>query len=104
MDNFEEIVSGLFEDMFPSIDEDPDMYGVRVVFSDQESEDVHAIVVPWVGYNPKIADKMRHRFTVDQRGVNILTAWYNISYRHDVTPNRWIPTAAQVVRLAQIPF
>lgn len=104
MDNFDDIVSGLFEDVFADAIDDQDIYAVRVVFSDQESEDLHAIVVPWVGYNSEVAVKMRDRFTKDGRGMTILTTWYNISYRHGNVPNRWIPTAAQVVKLAQIPF
>jgi hypothetical protein len=106
MDSFDDIVSGLFEDTFLATEDqdEQDMYGVRVIFSDSLTEATHALVIPYVGYDPDMAVKMRDRVTKDPRGMTLLTMWYNVRYRHDVTPNRWIPTAARVVKLATIPF
>lgn len=107
MDNFDDIVGGLFEDVFAETEhasEQDTYYGVRMIFTDQESTDTHALVLPWVGYNPEMAAKMRDRMTKDQASMTLMTVWYNISYRHGDRANRWIPTGARVVKLAQIPF
>src|SRR5215472_4016629 len=106
MDNFDDIVSGLFDDVFAEAENqnEPDMYGVRIIFSDSETSDTHALVIPWVGYSPEMAAKMRDRVSDTERGMTLITVWYNISYRHGDIPNRWLPTAARVVKLATIPF
>jgi hypothetical protein len=104
---FSKIIEGQFpeisdlEEMSNEKDDDKPVYGLRILFFNVDTQAVRTVLMPWLTYDQRRAEKMRTQL-LGPRADILLPMLYR-AYPQ-ACPLHWIPVGIRTVRLAEIPF
>lgn len=82
-----------------------DIYAIRVVFAERDSNETHVTLMPWLTYDVTHAHTVCHTFVYHaEEGLEMIQQWL-LSGDVNLPPHKdWQPIGARVVKLAPIPF